>query len=171
MPLPKFLDSQRMLSLLVLLGMCVVILTALGFQHLGGFIPCKLCLEQREPWYLGIPLIALASLSAFCRWPQGVTRGLLLIGGLLMLYSLALAVHHSGVEWQWWEGPADCANVAGGMTITNADDLLGQLDAVRPPSCDTAAGRFLGLSFAGWNAVASIVLAGLAMRAAFLKPQ
>ena len=171
MTISRFLDSRLPLAIFVLLGMCVVILTALGFQHLGGYIPCKLCLGQREPWYLGIPVMMLASLSAFCRWPECLTRGMLLVGGLLMTYSLALAVHHSGVEWQWWAGPTDCAATAGGMTITNAEDLLGQLDSVKPPACDTAAGRFLGLSFAGWNAVASVVLAGLAMRSAFLKPQ
>ena len=27
--------------LLVLLGMVAVILTVLGFQHLGGYVPCK----------------------------------------------------------------------------------------------------------------------------------
>ena len=41
--------------------------TALGFQHLGGYIPCKLCLEQRTPYYVGVPLMAVALLSSAAR--------------------------------------------------------------------------------------------------------
>ena len=43
------------------------------------------------------------------------------------------------------------------------------IDAIRPPSCDEAAGRFLGLSFAGWNAVASALFAAVALRSAVAK--
>ncbi|WP_375198209.1 disulfide bond formation protein B, partial [Sphingobium sp.] len=39
----------------------------------------------------------------------------------------------------------------------------------RPPSCTEAAGRFLGLSFAGWNVIASLALALVAFRAAWKK--
>ena len=35
-----------------------------------------------------------------------------------------------------------------------------------PPSCDKAALRILGLSMAGWNAIASLVLAIIALRGA-----
>jgi disulfide bond formation protein DsbB len=37
---------------------------------------------------------------------------------------------------------------------------------VRPPSCDKAAWVFAGLSMAGWNALASLGLAGLSVLAA-----
>ena len=40
--------------------MAATVGTALGFQHIGGYIPCKLCLEQRMPYYVGVPLMALA---------------------------------------------------------------------------------------------------------------
>ena len=73
--------------------------TALGFEHIGHYIPCKLCLEQRIPYYIGVPVMALAAVSAALRWPSVVTRLLLLVGGLLMAWGLFLAVRHSGVEW------------------------------------------------------------------------
>src|SRR5690606_14944092 len=41
-------------------GMAVTVGTALGFQHIGGFMPCKLCLEQRVPFYIGVPVMVLA---------------------------------------------------------------------------------------------------------------
>jgi len=157
---------QTLTALLLLLGMAVTVGTALAFQHIGGYIPCKLCLGQRTPYYIGIPLMALALLSSALRWPALVTRGLLLIGGLLMLYGVWLGGFHSGVEWGWWPGPTDCGAVdappAGGT-----GGILDSLDAFVPPSCDKAAARFLGLSFAGWNVIASVFLATIAFQGAF----
>jgi disulfide bond formation protein DsbB len=157
---------QTYAALVLLVGMAVTVGTALGFQHIGGYIPCKLCLGQRTPYYVGIPLMALAVLSAALRAPAIVTRGLLAAGGLLMLYGAWLGGFHSGVEWGWWEGPSDCAAVtpppSGGT-----GGVLDQINAVIPPSCTEAAGRFLGLSFAGWNVVASLALAAVAFVGAF----
>jgi disulfide bond formation protein DsbB len=138
---------------------------ALGFQHLGGYIPCKLCYEQRIPYYLGAPLMALAALSGGLRWSSALTRGLLLVGGLIMAFSLYLGIKHAGVEWGWWPGPTDCGVVAPGID-TGGKGVLDAIDAVVPPSCDKAALRVLGLSFAGWNAIVSLALMVVAFRAA-----
>ena len=147
--------------------MAATVGAALGFEHIGGYIPCKLCLEQRLPYYVGAPLMALAALSATLRWPAVLTRGLLLAGGLLMVFGLYLGVRHSGVEWGWWAGPADCGVVA--PVDTGGGGVLDALNTIIPPSCDKAALRVLGLSFAGWNAVASLILAAVALRGAFAK--
>lgn len=149
------------------LGMAVTVGTALGFQHIGGYMPCKLCLEQRVPYYIGIPVMVLALISSVFKLPAIVTRVLLLAGALLMTWSIWLGAYHSGVEWGFWAGPADCG--IGALPPTSGGSLLDQLDSVIPPSCQDAAGRFLGLSFAGWNVVTSVILAAIAYIAAFRK--
>jgi disulfide bond formation protein DsbB len=159
--------TQRLTAIVLALAMAATVGAALGFEHIGGYIPCKLCLEQRLPYYVGAPLMALAALSATLRWPPAVTRGLLTAGGLLMVCSLYLGVRHAGVEWGWWAGPADCGAVA--PVDTGGGGILDSLNTVIPPSCDKAALRVLGLSFAGWNAVASLILAVVAFRGAFAK--
>lgn len=151
--------TQQVAALLLLVGLAAVVGTALGFEHIGGYIPCKLCLEQRIPYYVGIPLMALAVLSSMLHWPAWLTRGLLLAGGLLMAWSLYLGVKHAGVEWGWWEGPSDCGLVSG---PSGGGSVLDSLNAIVPPSCNEASLRVLGLSFAGWNAVASLVLGAIA---------
>ena len=145
--------------------MCAVILSALAFEHLGGYVPCKLCLEQREPWYFGIPVAGLAVVSLAAGGPSFISRGLVLICGLILAYSMVLGVHHAGVEWDWWQGPSDCGAVEGGLATTTTD-LLKQLEETVTPSCTDAALRVLGLSFAGWNAVCSFALAVFAFRTA-----
>lgn len=146
-------------------GMAVTVGTALGFEHIGGYIPCKLCLEQRIPYYIGIPLMVLAAAVAWSGRMERLARLIIGAGGALMAWGLALGVYHSGVEWHWWAGPADCGAV-GGAPTGGGGGVLDMLDQVIPPSCDEAAGRFLGLSFAGWNVVASLVLATIAFKAA-----
>lgn len=159
---------QTLTAVFLTFAMAAVVGTALGFEHIGGYIPCKLCLEQRIPYYAGVPVMALAVLSSTLHWPAWVTRGLLLVGGLLMAWGLVMGVRHAGVEWGWWPGPTDCGAVAA-PADTGGRGVLDALDSFTPPACDTAALRVLGLSFAGWNVIASLVLGLIAFRGAFEK--
>jgi disulfide bond formation protein DsbB len=152
---------QRNTAIFLTVAMAAVVGAALGFEHIGHYIPCMLCLEQRVPYYVGIPVMALAAISATLRWPQMVTRLLLFAGGLLMAWGLFLAVRHSGVEWGWWAGPTDCGAVVA-PADTGGKGVLDAINTYVPPSCDKAALRVLGLSFAGWNAIASLALAAVA---------
>ncbi|WP_407865657.1 disulfide bond formation protein B [Phyllobacterium phragmitis] len=161
---------QMITAAFLAIAMAATVGGALGFEHLGGFMPCKLCLEQRTPYYIGAPLMVLAAISGGLKWPSWLTRGLLLVGALLMTYGLVLAIFHAGVEWKFWPGPTDCSAATMSIT-TDAGNLLNDLNSVRPPACDQAAGRFLGLSFAGWNAVASLVFLIIGYYAAFARPE
>lgn len=157
---------QTLIASFLALAMAGVVGSALLFEHVGGFIPCKLCLEQRLPYYIGAPMMLAAALASTLRLPGVVTRGLIFVGALIMTWSLWMGVYHSGVEWGWWAGPTDCGAVAGAPAGGN---LLDSLNTVIPPSCDDAALRILGLSLAGWNAIASLVLAAIGFRGAFAK--
>ena len=151
------------------LGMVATVGGALGFQHIGGYIPCALCLLQRDPYYYGIPVGIAAVLAASFRLPTWTVRSLLVVVGLLMLVGAGMGVYHSGVEWGFWEGPATCATSVTG-TATNAGSLLDDLNAFHGPSCTEASLRVLGLSFAGWNVIASLILAAIDFLGASRKP-
>lgn len=151
-------------ALLLAAGMAATVGSALGFEHLGGYIPCALCLLQRQPYYYGIPVALLAALNAAIGGPAWLTRSLLALVGVMMIVGAGMGIYHSGVEWHFWEGPATCATSASGVT-QDAGNLLNDLNAIKGPSCTDAALRVLGLSFAGWNVIASVLLAGLAFRA------
>ena len=159
---------RTLAALFLAVAMALVVGSALAFEHIGGYIPCALCLEQRTPYYIGAPLMLVAALISVANGPSWAVRGLLAIGGLLMLYGLVLGVYHSGVEWKWWDGPASCATSADAVT-RDAGSLLGDLSSKKPPSCDAAALRVLGLSFAGWNVLASAALAAIAIRSAWVR--
>ena len=149
--------SRRLLwlALLMLAVAAATILGALGFEHIGGYLPCDLCLMQRTPYYIGVPVAALAVLAILLAVPRPITAALFAIFAALMLYGGGLAVFHSGVEWGLWQGPASCAPSIG---VTSAADMLNQIENTHAPSCTDAALRVLGLSFAGWNVLVSALL-------------
>ncbi|WP_029062678.1 disulfide bond formation protein B [Labrenzia sp. DG1229] len=158
----------RNLVALALLGGLVVIATAWGYQLIGGYVPCKLCLEQRIPYYAGLPLTALA-LILLLRQRNRLAMLTLMAAAAIFAYGAGLGVYQAGAEWQFWDGPNDCGG--GSAAPASASNMLQALQSTRVVSCTEASWRMLGLSFAGWNAVASAGLTALGLLAAFLLKQ
>jgi disulfide bond formation protein DsbB len=155
-------------SLVLAGGMVVVIASALGFEHIGKYVPCALCLLQRWPYYLGIPVAILAVIASALNAPPALTRGLLLLAGLSMLVGAGMGVYHAGAEWKFWEGPSTCATSVDAIA-RDAGDLFNEINTQHGPSCTDASLRVWGLSFAGWNVITSLVLAGIALYGATRK--
>jgi disulfide bond formation protein DsbB len=151
-------------SALVLAASLAILLLALAFEHIGGYRPCPLCLQQRYAYYLAIPA-SLAACGAATRGRLDLARLLLAAVAVAFLINAGLGVYHSGVEWKWWDGPQSCGAL-GPRFGSDADGLLGRLGkpVIR---CDEAPWRLLGLSFAGWNVLISAALAALAGWAAW----
>lgn len=158
---------QMNYALLGLLLALVAILAAWGFQLIGGYIPCALCLEQRVPYYWGLP-VGMAGFLVGVVWKQAVlTRLAFFIFGACMAWSMGLAIYHAGAEWMFWAGPADCGGAQ--VETQDASNLLAQIEGIQLVSCTEAGSRFLGLSFAGWNAVTSFFALMLGLLGAFGK--
>lgn len=154
----KILENSTLAALIIGIISASVVGGAWLFE-IAGYLPCQLCLWQRIPYYIIAPiLIAVGLLGSLKIAPSGYSRIATLFAFFVFLISAVLAAYHSGVEWTLWEGPSSCG-ASVDFTTQNAADLLNALSATRPPSCNDAAGRFIGLSFAGWNFVASIGLA------------
>jgi disulfide bond formation protein DsbB len=154
---PASLGDRRLFNavLVFFLVALATIVAAWGFQKIGGYVPCELCLKQRWPYYFAVPLAALLLRPAadgrpLARWGSAVLA-------LTMVASALLGIYHSGVEWGWWPGPPVCT-VGGGLS-----GGLPNLETARVIRCDEAQWRFLGLSFAGWNVVVSLALVALCL--------
>ncbi|GEP10872.1 disulfide bond formation protein B [Methylobacterium gnaphalii] len=145
-------------ALLLLAGAALTVGGALFFEHVLGYVPCKLCLTERVPYYLTLPLAGLAALL-----PGRVSRLILGLIALVMLYGAGLGAYHAGAEWGFWPGPSDCGG--GSAAAANVEDFLKDLAVKQTVDCTKAAWTFLGISLAGWNALIAAALgifAGLA---------
>jgi disulfide bond formation protein DsbB len=140
------------------------ILGAYYFQYVVGLAPCPLCLEQRIPYYIGIPLALVVAFAASRRAPPlAIEIGFMALV-LVFLYGAGLGVYHAGIEWKYWTGPAECTGTVN--PFGGAGDLLSQIQNTSVVRCDEAAWRLFGLSLAGYNVLVSLLLALLAFFAA-----
>jgi disulfide bond formation protein DsbB len=153
-------DPAAAAALVIFALGAATLLGAWYFEYVLKLPPCPLCLEQRLPYHVVIPLALLLAIAALARAPRAlITVGFLAIMAA-MLCGAALAAYHAGVEWHWWRGPTDCS---GPVTDFSAKGpLLNQLQSIRVVRCDEAAWRFLGISLAGYNVLVSLLLAAIA---------
>lgn len=160
------LTNRRTLIGLASLGSALLLLTAFGFQHLGGLKPCEMCLWQRWPHAAAIMIGAVALSGG----RAALGMALALVGGLAMLVNAAIALLHTGVERGWWVLNMACT---GGAEDLGAMDIAALLDPTQGAPivlCTEVAWSLMGLSMASWNGLASLALAGLWITAARARP-
>ncbi|MEO0991417.1 MAG: disulfide bond formation protein B [Pseudomonadota bacterium] len=137
-------------------GSFLLLAGAFLFQSFG-YAPCKLCLWQRWPH-----AAAIAAGVAVLFVP---VAAIALLGALSTFATAALGIYHTGVEQTWWPGPSGCTG--GGMDLgtMSGADLLSMEGPTGVVMCDEIVWSLFGLSMAGWNAVISLVLVLLWLKA------
>ena len=142
---------------LLIISATAVIATALASEIFGGLGPCALCLQQRWPYYIAIPILIVCGLARGSA--PASSAPLLALVGLIFLVGAGLGAYHAGVEYKWWAGPSGCG---GGTSLAdNTRALLQALQNEKVVRCDEAAFTLFGLSMAGYNFLASLALAAL----------
>jgi disulfide bond formation protein DsbB len=154
--------TRRTLIALAAAGSAALLLAAFAFQYLGGLAPCAMCLWQRWPHAGAVALgaVGLALPSA----------ALAAAGSLAMLGNGGIALYHTGVERDWWDGPTSCSGGGGDLGSMSAADLLNPDIGTGIVMCDEVAWEMFGLSMASWNGLASLALACVWLLAA-LRPR
>ena len=122
--------------------------------------PCALCYVQRVPYALALVMSALSLMPAV----DAPSRRIVLfhLAGLFVL-DAGFALYHTGVEMHWWLGPTACT---GGTVAGSVDELAAALAKPGNPKCDEPAFLFLGISMAGYNVIAALILAAASLGAA-----
>jgi disulfide bond formation protein DsbB len=127
------------------------------FQYVMELPPCPLCLEQRNAYYVCVPLAALLLLGRNYGASSKVMVAGFAVIAAFMLWNSGLGVYHAGIEWKFWPGPQDCSGPID--KFGSARDALKSLQHMSLVRCDEAAIRILGLSLSGWNVLVSVGLA------------
>ena len=150
----EVLYDNQFRILLIVAASFIILAGAWGYEIIGGYSPCALCLKQRWAYYFAIPA-GLIGLWAQRQSLNGLTMVVLVLLAAAFAANMALGVYHSGVEWKFWQGPAECSMGAG---FNGSGSVLDRIDTTKFVSCTDAAWRFLGISFAGYNALFSLGL-------------
>lgn len=144
----------------VLVASVIALGTALLSQFWGGLRPCILCIYQRWPYGIAIGLALVALIFLRGRAAGWVTG----LAGLTFLVGAGIAGFHVGVEQGWWEGTAQCGATL--PTPDNIEALRAQLMAAPVVRCGDVAWSLGGISMAGFNLLASLVLAAITLAGA-----
>jgi disulfide bond formation protein DsbB len=123
------------------------------FQGYLELQPCLLCLKQRE-WHWGVLGVSLVALVVM-RLRPGWTNWAIVIIGLVLLGSAAMAGYHVAVEHKWVVAQCD----AGGAIDASQLSFENLGEDLHPPRCDEIAWSWLGVSMAGYNFIISLLLA------------
>ncbi|WP_112323079.1 disulfide bond formation protein B [Oceanibium sediminis] len=142
------MSNWRLRGFAAALGSAALLGGALAFQHIGELPPCKLCYWQRYPHMVAIGIGVLLLLVPL--------PALALLGALAAATTMGIGIYHVGVEQFWWEGPNTCTS---GSTVgLSPAEALNQIMAAPVVRCDDIAWSLMGISMAGWNAIASALL-------------
>lgn len=153
------MDSPAARAPLLTAAACAVALGFAYFMQFGfGMAPCPLCLYQRAP-YAAAGILAAAALL------RPGARGILMtLAAAALAVNAGIAFYHTGVEQHWWAS-AVCGS-GGAPAVTTTEQLLAELK--NPSShelpCDRPPFVIFGLSMAGMNVIACVLLAAFAWR-------
>jgi disulfide bond formation protein DsbB len=144
-------DSGRF-PIFVLVASAAVLGGAFISQYWGGLAPCELCLLQRWPWVAAI----ITSLIAIMVGSRSTLPWVALLLLAVFAVGSTLAFYHVGVEKHWFAGPNACTGAATAADTVEA--LKAQILRQMPVRCDEPAWSLWGISLAGWNLLASLVM-------------
>lgn len=144
----KIVSHSQLLLLLLTLAAWGMFFSGLIAEYGFQLYPCSMCLYQR---YVHFGIGVLGFMLYKLRAPY-----VLIIMGLCWLASASVAGYHVGVESKLLPAPKSCAQ---SIRSDSLEDLKAKLLARPVVRCDVPAWTLGGISMAGWNALASMVLA------------
>ena len=139
----------------VLIASALVLGAALLSQYWGGLAPCELCILQRWPWTAAITI----SLVAVLVGGRPALPWVALVLAVVFAASVSFAAYHVAVEHHWVAGPSGCTAAAGGATTL--EEMRRQILGAAPVRCDEVPWSLFGVSLAGWNLLASLIMAAV----------
>ena len=135
---------------LILVFILLVLISAFIIEYWLEHEPCKLCLYERIPYFLSIPLIT--KILFF----RGYEKATLLILSLVFIISTVLAFYHFGIEQGFFNESLACA--AGNLSeMLSKEELLEQLKQ-NVISCKDVSFKIFVFSLAAINTIFSTLL-------------
>lgn len=165
----KFISSvlkhqSRLIILTSLLASVSIgtILASFFMQYVAGFLPCKLCLIERNLFLL-IALLNLISFRLAFLLKNNFNKYIkyifitAILTTILTLNNFLLSIYHYGVESGFWRGPYSCSS-SNIYIADNTQSLLQGLEHIKVVPCDVPSGYFLNISLTVWSVVCCSLL-------------
>ena len=143
--------NKPSLLLIVIILSVTSVSIAFFFQYQLEILPCKLCLWQRWPHFIGIPLGIIGLLTLKNNIPLTLTA--LINSG----FGIILSIYHSGIEREFWQGFSNCTGLSD-ISDISPKQLLSALFETPVTKCDSIPWSLMGLSMANLNIAVLLVI-------------
>jgi len=122
------------------------ILAALIAEYFFNLEPCKMCLKQREPYY-----VLIIGFIFFTIFKLQKKIWFYICVQIISIYGLFYSIWHVGIENKILPGPSECS---GGLDIAgNTTDLKDQILSKPVINCEDVIWNIFGLSAATINSL------------------
>jgi disulfide bond formation protein DsbB len=150
------LEDTRWLGALVAVGSLAALCTAWTAQYGFGLEPCRLCYMQRKPYMINI----LLGLVVFLLAPKDRKAAMIVlyVSAFVFFANAVIAMHHVGVERQWWQEIASCVNDAMPQNAT-AEELRKFIMSQSTVPCNVISFELFGITMPGYNCILATCLA------------
>lgn len=148
------LISPAKLLIFALLASVASLVLAFVSEYGFGLKPCELCIFQRIPYALIIPL------ALFGLWKRKRAFAVCVAVALLFFIDAGIAAYHTGVEKHWIPGPEACTDSGSGGPMT-LEQIKAKIMGAPLVACDQPQWEFHGVTMAMLNAFWAFGLAAL----------
>ncbi|AGA64208.1 Periplasmic thiol:disulfide oxidoreductase DsbB [Liberibacter crescens BT-1] len=158
--------TKRQLTILLMIGMSTVLILTLVLEYVDEYIPCELCLKERNAYYYCLPISILAAILGRNEKFSKLISFLMITISFIMLSNAIIGSFHTGLERGLWSGSKICTlEDTNSNNLTNAKDLFSKIKTSNKKSCNEVQLYILGLSLASWNVITSFFFAIIAFQA------
>jgi disulfide bond formation protein DsbB len=136
------MQNNKISYLLVLFLSLAALSLAYMFQFIG-YAPCKLCMYQRIPYFILVPLsiLGLWQKTGHCYIKIAIT--------VILTAEILMAGFHTGVEHGIFTLKMSCNSAA--SSATDVEQFRKLLETAPIAACDKPTLFILGLSITAWN--------------------
>jgi len=136
----------RYWSVTIFILSIIAISTALIAEFIFNFLPCKMCVQQRYPYYFIIIIFIF-----FYFFDNKINLWFNILTELAIVYGLFYSIWHVGIEQQFIQGPTNCS---GGVNkASTVEGLKEEILNQTIVNCNEISWTMLGLSAATVNTV------------------
>ncbi|KJV69631.1 disulfide bond formation protein B [Candidatus Neoehrlichia procyonis] len=139
---------MKIYNKLFLLLSVIALITAYISQFIFGFIPCRLCIYERIPYFI---IIILCIVSLFVKH-----KVVFVSICLCYIVNALISIYHMGLEYGWFFDVLGCSSNVD-LNNLSFDDIKNNLLNTNIAYCNVPSFIFLGISMAGWNFIYSMV--------------
>ena len=145
--------KSKTFAYLVLSVSILTIIIVFWIEYIEKIQPCELCMYQRWPYFILVPSGILILLIKDKKKLFFIFSSI----SLVLLFSVSIAIYHSGIEKSFWSGFSTCPSLTN-INTNSIDELRKKILETPIIRCDVISWKIYNFSLSNLNFILSLSL-------------